>query len=87
MAEKEKVTNVCLLKERSLWKDNKNRTLLVWNRWFKGAASDLRCTDVDLLILDSLILVRRPWKQLATYIEDGKMVYAGEVSPLEDFQL
>lgn len=68
-----------MLRERSLWTDNKGRTLLVWNRWFQGVGADLRCSEVDLLILGTLTLVRRPWKQLATYIEDGKMIYAGEV--------
>lgn len=73
-----------MLRERSLWTDNKGRTLLVWNRWFQGVGADLRCSEVDLLILGDTAnrapaLVRRPWKQLATYIEDGKMIYAGEV--------
>jgi hypothetical protein len=84
MAEKERVTNVCLLRERSLWKDNKGRTLLVWNRWFEGFGADMHCSYVDLLIVDTLTLVKRPWKKLATYIEDGKMIYAGEVAPVDE---
>lgn len=80
MAEKEKVTDVCLLRENSLWKDSKGRTMLVWNRWFEGAGAELRCTQVDLLIVDALHVVRRPWKQLAAYIEDGKLKYAGQCS-------
>jgi hypothetical protein len=78
--EKAKVTDVHLLREKSLWKDSKGRTLLVWNRWFEGYGSEMRCTEVDLLIVDTLTVVRRPQQQLATYIENGKMKYAGQCS-------
>lgn len=68
------------LREKSLWKDVKGRTLMVYRRWSAWNGTVYALSTVELMIVDDCTTICRPHKELATLIADGKMQYVGECS-------
>jgi hypothetical protein len=70
---------VALLRERSLWTDSKGRKLLVWRIWREQVGIGYVPSSLDLLMLDELAYVNRPYNELVALINDGRMVYDRDV--------
>ncbi|WP_439559507.1 hypothetical protein [Dyadobacter sp.] len=72
------------LKEQSLWIDAKGRTLLVYRRWFQSGPRGSEVGDIDLIILDTLELTRRPYSEIQGLIIDGRMKFARELVDIRE---
>jgi len=70
-------SEVTLLREQTLWKDSKGRILFIYRRWFKWSDKGHVADDIDIVVLDTLTLTRRPYSEVVALITDGKMKYAG----------
>ena len=78
MSRNQPVNEVHLLRERSIWKDVKGRTIMVYQRWHEGGGTNYHCIEVELLMIDTMRIMKRPYKEIAALILDGKMKYVGE---------
>lgn len=74
-------TSISLLREKSIWVDVKGRTMLIFQRWHQGGGSDYRCVDVDIVMIETMTIITRPYLELVELIRIGKMKYKGELTP------
>lgn len=79
MDEPKEHPHVRFLRERSLWTDVKGRQLLVWRVWRQQVGIGYLPSSMDLLMLDELAYVNRPYDELVKLINDGRMVYNRDV--------
>ncbi|MCF0071306.1 hypothetical protein LZD49_12565 [Dyadobacter sp. CY261] len=75
-------SDVCMLREKTLWVDKKGRMLFIHRRAFEGFGPSLVCVEVEILVISPFELVTRPYKEVASYIETGKMKYFGDATQL-----
>jgi len=72
-------SEVRLLREKTLWKDRKGRTLLIFQRWYQGGGADYRCVNVDIFLIEDQTLINRPYSEVVKLIQAQKMTFLRDV--------
>jgi hypothetical protein len=72
-------TEVDLLREKTLWKDVKGRTMLIFQRWHQGSAADYRCSEVVIFLIEDQQLISRPYSEVVDLITTKKMTFLRDV--------
>ncbi|SEI39745.1 hypothetical protein SAMN05216327_101224 [Dyadobacter sp. SG02] len=71
-------SDVHLLRKKTLWEDEKGRTLLIIDKGFEGWGPTFKWSEVEFFILNPITFVRRPYDKMANLIRAGRMKYIGE---------
>lgn len=72
--------HIQFLRERSLWTDVRGRKLLILRHHFAWNGAAHVISTLELVLLDELAIIARPYAELVTLITDGRMKYDGELT-------